>query len=292
MNNQLVTDINSLVLAKFSVRSPSTSVSLKQTSQLVAAAAGAASKATRTFGTIVRRKGTAIGEASGILNGTRAAIRQLSLPCPSIKGASYIKAEDVSEVQELFDVAEARLHEVCLRIPKEWPKLKAEARKDLATLADEVDWPTGQEFASQFAINLEWLGIPAPIQGTALENISVEVAARIRSSSEQAVHNMFKGAHAHPLKELIKLLAESAGQIRDGKRLHQSRFDNITEALSRLRELNWLELPEIESLIRNLEPSLQGHDASTMYPEDRAAVAATVEQAEQQAQETLASLGL
>lgn len=290
--NQPNNTINSIVLAKYGTHAPSTSVKLKETSTRVARIAHAETTATRTFGTIARRTNSAIGEAAALLNNTSKEIRRGALPCPVIRGASYVKAEDVANVQEIFDEAEEELEVIKRRIVSQWPTLRTEAEQALGDLASEVEWPEAQDFADRFSIELSWLAIPAPVDDTVLGAVSDEVAARVRASSAGSVKDMFLEAHGAPLKELITQLAGTVKQMREGKRLCQARFDNIAAAAQRLHTLNWLQLPEVDQLVDELLSTIDVTDASALSSEQRVDVVDKVAAAEATARETLTSLGL
>tara|TARA_B100001094_G_scaffold330758_1_gene396809 strand:- start:27 stop:902 length:876 start_codon:yes stop_codon:yes gene_type:complete len=291
MKNELTT-INSLAMARFYRKTPSTSQKLKATSEEVAHRAGALSKVTRTFATTLARKGTSIGKAASLINSLGKKLSLLSLPCPAIKGASYVKAEDIEKVIAMFDEAERDLELVKRDIIHEWPMLVAHAKCELGDLADEIEYPEPEEFVSGYQLELEWLGIPAPVENTVLENVSAEASARVRAGSAKAVQDMMFKAHGRPVQDLVRILAESVDAIRNGKRLRQERFDNINEAVSRVEKLNWLSLPELKDLVRDLREGVEVSHAPSLTKEERAEVASAVDKARHNAEATLSTLGI
>lgn len=290
--NQAFTGINSVVMAKVSRKIPSTSQKLSATSADIVFQAQATKGAARAFATTLNRKGTAVGKAASIINGLSKAIHDIALPCPQIKGAVYVKASDVDKVTDLYDEACIQLEQAKASIRNEWDSLILEASNRLGTLTNEVEWPTAESFINGYVLELDWLGIPAPVENTVLESVSSEVAARVRASSEKSVKNMMRTAHGKPVRDLVTLLAESVTQIRNGKRIRQERFDNITEAIQRCEDLNWLDIPELKDLCRNLRNSCTVDDAPSLTKEERDGAATRIDVARQSAEDTLSKLGI
>jgi len=290
--NQTITGINSVLMAKLSRKIPSTSQRLKVTSAQIAVDAHADPKAARAFATTINRKGTAVGKAASIINSLSKDIHALALPCPSIKGAVYVKATDADRVIELFDDAAIQLEGAKREIHKEWPSLIYEAEIRLGNLNSEIQWPSADEFISGYVLKLDWLGIPAPVENTVLEAVSSEVASRVRASSEKSVKDMMRTAHGKPVRDLVTLLNESVQQIRKGTRIRQERFDNISEAIKRCEDLNWLGIPELKSLCRNMRNSCTVDDAPSLTKEERNDAATRIEVAKANAESTLSKLGI
>jgi hypothetical protein len=285
--------INSLVLCKLASSGAGTSVKHKDASAKLARSSGASKRAARVYTTLVERKGTPVGKAAALVQTCQKTIRKLALPCPSIAGASYVRAIHVDDVQRIVDDAAAKLAEIRRDIVTEWPQLVANGAADLGDLARTVEWPSATEFANEFTISVMWLGQPAPISGTVLEAVSTETAARVRASSEAAVRRDLLEAHGHPVRELIGSLVETVEQIRHGKRLRSERLDGIRQWADEIASKNWLALPELDSLVESLRGSVDGlHDAAALTRTERLGVADAVEQARLKAAETLASLGL
>ena len=290
---QALTQINSLVLCKLSSTAPSTSVLHKQATAKLAASNAAATKAARVHATLAERRGTAIGKAAALVQDTQRRIRKLALPCPSIEGASYVQARHVDNVQQIVDDATAALVDIRRDIVAEWPQLVESAAANLGDLAAGVEWPDPVEFAARFTLSLTWLGQPAPIAGTALEAVTAETAARVRASSEAAVRRDLLEAHGHPVRALVKELAETVDQIQHGQRLRSERFDRIRSAADDLAAKNWLQLPELDALVETLRQSVADvTDAASLTDGDRARTAAAVADARAHAADVLAGLGL
>lgn len=290
--------INSLVLVKFASTAPSTSVLHKGATATVCNSNGASKKTARVRVTTVERAGTAIGKAASLVAQINAAIRKIALPCPTIEGASYVQAKDVDAVQSIFDDGETKLAEIRREIRHEWPGLVSAARAALGSLAYEVEWPTGADFADRFAITLSWISAPAPITGV-LEGVTNEVAARVRASSEAGVKADLLKAHGAPIRELLTELIGTASvkgtieQLETGKRVRRERFENIREHAARIKSLNWLDLPELDALVASLNDSVAGIDAeSDLSKSELDGAVARIKAAKVTAENTLASLGI
>ena len=291
--------INSLVLVKFSSTAPSTSVLHKGATANVCATNGAQKKTARVRVTTIERRGTSIGKAAALVNQLSLAIRKVALPCPTIEGASYLQARDVDHVQRIFDDGIAKLSDIRREICGEWPELVSAARISLGALAYEIEWPTGSDFASRFDISLTWMGQPAAITGTVLEGVSNEVAARVRASSEASVKASLMEAHGTPIRDLLTELIGTPAvmgtieQLSTGKRIRRERFDNIREHAARIKSLNWLELPELDTLVAALESSVHGIDGDCELTKSTMdATVSKIKAAKTVAENTLAALGI
>jgi hypothetical protein len=293
------TIINSLVLVKFSSTAPSTSVLHKGATANVCATNGAQKKTARVRVTTIERRGTSIGKAAALVNQLSLAIRKVALPCPTIEGASYLQARDVDHVQRIFDDGIAKLSDIRREICAEWPELVSAARISLGALAYEIEWPTASDFASRFDINLTWMGQPAAIAGTVLQGVSDEVAARVRASSEASVKASLMEAHGTPIRDLLTELIGTPAvmgtieQLSTGKRIRRERFDNIREHAARIRQLNWLELPELDTLVAALESSVDGIDGDCELTKSTMdSTVSKIKAAKVTAENTLAALGI
>jgi hypothetical protein len=293
------TIINSLVLVKFSSTAPSTSVLHKGATANVCSTNGAKKKTARVRVTTIERRGTSIGKAAALVNQLSLAIRKVALPCPTIEGASYLQARDVDHVQRIFDDGIAKLSDIRREICAEWPELVSAARISLGALAYEIEWPTASDFARRFDINLTWMGQPAAIAGTVLEGVSDEVAARVRASSEASVKASLMEAHGSPIRDLLTELIGTPAvmgtieQLSTGKRIRRERFDNIREHAARIRQLNWLELPELDALVAALESSVDGIDGDCELTKSTMdSTVSKIKAAKVTAENTLAALGI
>jgi len=291
--------INSLVLVKFASTAPSTSALHKSATANVCNSNGANRKTARVRVTTVERSGTSIGKAASLVTSISSEIRKIALPCPQIEGASYVQARDVDKIQRIYDDGLSKLAEIRREIEAEWSTLVGNARAALGSLAYEIEYPSGADFASRFGITLTWMGQPAAIAGTVLEGVSNEVAARVRASSEASVRASLLEAHGSPIRDLLTELIGTTSvtgtieQLATGKRIRRERFDNIREHAARIKSLNWLQLPELDALVATLDASVDGIDASSELSKGTLDASVTkIKAAKLKAEATLAALGI
>jgi len=293
-NAAAITDINSVVLANLNTRRGKISTPCKSTADDISMASGADRK--KLSVTFQHLNSEEIKAARSTIVRLVKDIGELTLPCPSIQGARYVKATDMDNVQRIVDTADGDLMQQKQEIVRRWDDIIIAAKAKAAQLAfdNDIEWPTAEEFNDSMGIELEWLASPAPIQDTVLETISTEVAARARAS--QAADKMFLKAHAAPVRELVKALAQAAtataASTQKGKRLKQANFDNIETAMNNVSSYNWLAIPELTDLVRGIKDSLGDVDGPSLPRDERVAVADKLKVAEAAAIDTLADLGI
>ena len=277
--------INSLVRFSFRTTQPATTALNKRASKRVEATANADKGAARVHNKLLERRGTIIGKIGSLFNSTSKKLREKALPDPT--GGYYLRANDVPFVQRIFDDASAKLVTLKAELIAGYDDIP---RPRLGDMAGEVYIPTAAEFAARYSITLDWSSKSTPITGTVLEGVSLETAARVRAESQKSDARNFKAAHAEPVRETIALLSETLAAI-GGKRLHDSRFKKIEAAAERLKDMNWLDLPELRQLSAALRPCVVDRgDIKT--DADKTAVAARVKEAQRAARQTLEDLGV
>jgi len=293
-NHATITDLNSVVLANLTTRRGNISTQCKVTADNVAAYAGAERKLLSVSFRYLNSE--EIKSARSIIVRLTKEIGEITLPCPSIIGARYVKAKDMDEVQRLVDTADGDLLAAKQEIVRRWDNILAAAQAAASDLAqvNDIEWPSAEGFVDTLGIELEWLASPAPVQNTILETISDEVAARARTS--QAADKMFLKAHAAPVRELVAALAKAAeattASAQKGKRLRQNNFDNIATAIDNVSSYNWLELPELTDLVRSIKSSIGDVDGPSLPRDERNKVADKLKDAQAVALDTLADLGI
>ncbi len=293
-NDAIITDLNSVVLANLTTRRGNTSTQCKVTADDVAYKAGAERKLLNV--SFRHLNSEEIKTARSIIVKLTKDISKVTLPCPSIQGARYVKAKDMDDVQRMVDEAEAELNDAKQEITRRWHSILTSAKASASQLAriNDIDWPDAEGFVETLGIELEWLASPAPIQDTVLETISDEVASRARAS--QAADKMFLKAHAAPVRELVVALAKAAeattASTQKGKRLRQANFDNISKAIDNVSTYNWLDLPELSDLVHTIKSSVGTVNGPSLSRDERTKVASKLEDAQAVALDTLNDLGI
>jgi len=279
----------SLVLANYSTAAPATTVLNRSATARVIAAANAGANAARTYNTVLNSRGTAIGQGISIQQRVGVSIRRLGLPCPM--GGIYLRVRDVATVQDIFDDGMAALDTAREDILATYPDLVAEVTRRLGDFAREVVLPSASEVASRFTMRLTIVNQPVAVDSGVLGGLATEVANRLRADSQRQIDEMLRAAHAGPVEDLKKVLAEFSDRLRNAERLHLTQFDKLRGEARRLKELNILGLPEINDLIAQIAP-LCVVPMSVPSDSDRVAFAVRAEKISAKADETLAALGL
>lgn len=294
-NHAVITDLSSVVLANVTTRRGGGTQKCDQTAYEVARDNGADQDRIRVSFTYL--KDDSITHARSIISKLVRELTKFTLPCPSFKGAKYVKAVDMERVQSMVDKADAELYAAKRDIIDHWDTIVTNAKTAASRMADtnDIEWPTADDYADTLAIELEWLASPAPVKDTVLETISDEVASRARAS--QASDKMFLKAHAAPVREVLTALAKAANATREstkkGKRLRQANFDNLAEAIENVRQFNWLNVPELNALADSLQSrGIIAPDAPSLQSGERYALANKLDEATSAAADTLADLGI
>lgn len=287
-NMQLKT-VQSLVLCYYSTTAPATNALNRSATARAILTAGAERNAARVYNTILTARGTAVGRAISLQQRTGVAIRRFGLPCPA--GGIYLRIKDVSNVQNVFDDAMIELDTIREDILSTYPDLLVALNHQLGKFVDEVRIPTATEVASKFTMNLTIVNQPVAVDGPVLSGLTEEVANRVRADSQRQVNEMLRASHAGPIEDLKSQLAEFIDRMRNAERLHLTQFDKLREEAQRVRNLNILQLPEIDDVI-NLAAEAAAIPVTGLTQDERVRAAQKAERAVVKADETLAALGL
>jgi hypothetical protein len=279
----------SIVLCHFSTTAPATNALNRSASARAVSAAGADRNAARVYNTILTARGTAVGRAISLQQQTGVAIRRCGSLCPT--GGIYLRIKDVTEVQNIFDDAQAELDTIREDILATYPDLLASLNARLGSFATEVQIPTATEVASKFTMSMTVINQPVAVDGAVLIGLTEEVANRVRADSQRQVAEMLRASHAGPINDLKAVIAEFSNRLRNADRLHLSQFDKLRDEARRVQKLNFLELPEIEEVVLAVADAARMPDGS-LTQDERVRIAKKAEAASVKADETLAALGL
>jgi hypothetical protein len=206
-------------------------------------------------------------------------------------GGFYLRVKDVDQVQNVFDDAQAELDTIREDILATYPDLLAIVRGRLAGFANEVSIPTATEVASKFTMRLSVVNRPVAVNEAVLNGLTEEVANRVRADSQRQIEEDFRSSHAGPVRDLKKVIEDFTDAMRNAERLHLTQFDKLRDEARRVKNLNFLDLPEIDEVVR-LAADAAASPTSTPTKDERVAIAAKAEKAISKADETLAALGL
>jgi len=279
----------SIVLCHFSTTAPATNALNRSATARAVTSAGADRNAARVYNTILTARGTAVGRAISLQQRTGVQIRRCGSLCPT--GGIYIRIKDVAEVQNIFDDAQAELDTVREDILATYPDLLTALHSQLGSFVNEVQIPTATEVASKFTMSLTVINQPVAVNDAVLVGLTEEVANRVRADSQRQVDEMLRASHAGPINDLKEVIAEFADRMRNASRLHLTQFDKLREEALRVQKLNFLDLPEIESVVLAVADAARMPDGE-LTQDERVRIAQKAEAAAVKADETLAALGL
>jgi hypothetical protein len=279
----------SLVLCHYSTTAPALTTLNRSASARVVQSAKASRDAARVYNTILTSRGTAIGKAVSLLQGTGVKIRHLGLPCPM--GGIYLRLRDVSKAHNIYDDALLELDDIRAEILETYPQLMADLRVRLGEFVKEIEIPAASNVAARFTMSMHIVNRPAPVDNDVLTGLSDEVANRVRAESQGRIDDMLRAAHAGPLADLKDTLTEFIDKMRNAERLHLTQFDKLRDEARRLKDLNVLGIPEIDEVVRMVGEAAALPTAGLDQTE-RVKIAVKAEKASARASATLADLGL
>jgi hypothetical protein len=279
----------SLVLCHYATTAPATTALNRSASARAITSAGAEKDAARLYNTILAAKGTAVGKAISLQQRTGVAVRRFGMLCQT--GGFYLRVKDVSDVQNVFDDAMVELDTIREDILSTYPDLLNIIKGRLAGFASEVIIPTATEVASKFTMRLSIINRPVSVNEAVLTGLTEEVANRVRADSQRQIEEDFRTSHAGPVRDLKKVIEDFTDAMRNAERLHLTQFDKLRDEAKRVKNLNFLDLPEIDEVVR-LAADAAALPIGIPTKDERAVIAAKADKAISKADETLAALGL
>ena len=279
----------SLVLCHFATTAPATTALNRSATSRAIGAVGADKDAARLYNTILASKGTAVGKAISLQQRTGVAVRRFGMLCQT--GGFYLRVKDVGQVQNVFDDAQAELDTIREDILRSYPELMDAIVRKLAGFRGEVSIPSATDVASKFTMRLSVINQPVAVNESVLSGLSEEVANRVRADSKRQIEEDFRAAHAGPVRDLKRVIEDFTDAMRNADRLHLTQFEKLRDEAKRVKNLNFLDLPEIDEIVRLVA------DAAVIpigipTKDERHLIAAKADKAISKADETLAALGL
>ena len=279
----------SLVLCHYATTAPATTALNRSASARAIANAGAEKDAARLYNTVLAAKGTAVGKAISLQQRTGVAVRRFGMSCQT--GGFYLRVKDIGDVQNVFDDAMVELDTIREDILATYPDLLNIIRGRLAGFANEVVIPTATEVASKFTMRLSVINRPVSVNEAVLTGLTEEVANRVRADSQRQIEEDFRASHAGPVRDLKKVIEDFTDAMRNADRLHLTQFDKLRDEAKRVKNLNFLDLPEIDEVVR-LAADAAAPPIGIPTKDERVVIAAKADKAISKADETLAALGL
>ena len=139
----------------------------------------------------------------------------------------------------------------------EYLRLKTHARVSLNTLYNEADYPSQDEVASKFNMDLQVMPVPdgdfrVDIAEEELTRITADVERRVIDASQNAMKEAWTRLHDR-VKHMAEKLDDPKAVFRD------TLVENTREICSVLTRLNFTDDPNLEAMRQEVEQSLTKH---------------------------------
>jgi len=139
----------------------------------------------------------------------------------------------------------------------EYMRLKTHARVSLNTLYNEADYPSQDEVASKFNMDLQVMPVP---DGDFRVDIAEEELARITADVERRVIDASQNAMKEAWTRLHDRVKHMAEKLDDPKAVFRDTLvENTREICSVLTRLNFTDDPNLEAMRQEVEQSLTKH---------------------------------
>lgn len=139
----------------------------------------------------------------------------------------------------------------------EYLRLKTHARVSLNTLYNEADYPSQDEVASKFNMDLQVMPVP---DGDFRVDIAEEELTRITADVERRVIDASQNAMKEAWTRLHERVRHMAEKLDDPKAVFRDTLvENTREICSVLTRLNFTDDPNLEAMRQEVEQSLTKH---------------------------------
>lgn len=139
----------------------------------------------------------------------------------------------------------------------EYESLKYDAQRVLGSLYNDADYPTKDEIATKFNLDMAIFPVPSndfrvEIADEELARIQTDVEARVQDAAKSAMDEAWNRLHER-VKNMAEKLADPAAVFRD------TLVENTREICSVLSRLNFTDDPNLEAMRSEVEQSLTKH---------------------------------
>ena len=139
----------------------------------------------------------------------------------------------------------------------EYMRLKTHARVSLNTLYNEADYPSQDEVASKFHMDMSIMPVP---DGDFRVDVAEEELARITADVERRVVDASQNAMKEAWNRLHDRVKHMAEKLDDPKAVFRDTLvENTREICSVLTRLNFTDDPNLEAMRQEVEQSLTKH---------------------------------
>ncbi len=263
-------------------------------------------KALRTVASVFEAKGTPIGQINSLFERTRKELYDKGLRLTQSgdgnkqrTNGALVRVSQLPEINRIFDEASDELERLRGELRRQYATLVATSIKRLGTAADSLDWPDAEETTARFQHHL-LIGADPTEGHVMLDGLTEEVAARVRAQVDEGKAHQLKAAHGELVRELLTFItgahdkdAGILGVLDSGQILKRCRFERLQKRLEEAKQLNYLNLPEVDQTIKVLE-SVGNLDLDHLRADEtaRKEAATEVRKAASVTRQALSSLGL
>tara|TARA_R100001244_G_scaffold34524_2_gene31903 strand:- start:8900 stop:9817 length:918 start_codon:yes stop_codon:yes gene_type:complete len=245
------------VLVHYGTHRAPTTVTHRPITDHTCATTGADPKSLRTVARLFESKDTPVGRILSLFAKTRVDISRCGLKLPT--GGYLVRASKLEQIRKLYDEADDELERQRGELRIKFPALIAQSKLKLGTAADGIEFPDPEETAGKFSHQLDYT--PDPTAGAiVLDGVAEEVAAKVRAQADKTRDNSLRDAHAGLIKELLGFVTGNGkdvgilGVLGSDCTIKSGRFNGLAKRLEEARDLNYLNLPEVNEVIDALKP--------------------------------------
>jgi hypothetical protein len=259
----------------------------------------ASPEALSTTARLFKSKSTPIGAILNLFSGTRVKLQQLGLR--TFTGGVIVRATHLDSAQAIFDEADDELERLKGEVRRQYSELVAEGKKGLGDAHTDVVYPSAEEVASGWKHRLHVLWDPSQAGASLLQGVSDEAAAKTRAMVKRSQQDMLSDSQSDLIKQLLFHIIGNGksdegilGVLESDCILKQGRFQKLKERLEQAKNMNWIELPQLNKVIELLEP-IANVDLDELRANDRKrheTARLTEQTIESVTQNSLAALGI
>lgn len=179
-----------------------------------------------------------------------------------IEGTYILPTRNYLSFMSTFRSRKTDWEKVANQFTTEYPNLKAMAQRHLGSLYNEADYPTPQDIARRFSMDMAVLPVPSEdfrceIHADELLRIQQDVQQRVQQASQQAMREVWQR-----LYDRVQHIAE---KLNDPKAIFRdSMVENARELCDLLPRLNFAEDPHLERMRQQVERTLINKHPDTL----------------------------
>jgi hypothetical protein len=180
------------------------------------------------------------------------------------KGAQILPAAEYLEYADRMRQYREGFEEAVAKFVRDYPALKAEARRKLNGLFREDEYPSPREIERKYGF--EYTFLPVPDAGNVLiDMVTKDVTAKVkadtertvREATEQAMRDLWERLH-EPVKNMAVALADPE------RRFHDTLVENVREVVEVLPRLNLTDDPQLAAMGEEVKKALTKHRPQTL----------------------------